>query len=114
MTVSSTTTMSWRSTLARLEPMVVGLLARNQSPLGMVVPALSGAFMQRTVMKLFSSKFEIINLPVDGYLVSRKEQSRTRESSLLMAINELKDPTLSKEEVDEILVFYGLKPDEGL
>ncbi|HEF4760802.1 TPA: hypothetical protein SAN82_003248 [Pseudomonas putida] len=65
-------------------------------------------------MKYYLRKFEILNLPVDGYLVSRKEESRLQESSLLRAINELKDPSLSKEEVDEVLLLYGLLPNDDL
>lgn len=59
-------------------------------------------------MKLYPHKFEILNLPVDGFVVSRGEISRTQDSPLLLAINELKNSKLSKAEVDEVLLFHGL------
>ena len=59
-------------------------------------------------MKLYPRKFEILNLPVDGFVVSRLEITRAQDSPLLSAINELKNSKLSKAEVDEVLLFYGL------
>lgn len=59
-------------------------------------------------MKLYPHKFEILNLPVDGFVVSRGEMSRTQDSPLLLAISELKNSKLSKAEIDEVLLFYGL------
>ncbi len=59
-------------------------------------------------MKLYPHKFEILNLPVDGFVVSRGEISRTQDSPLLLAISELKNSKLSKAEIDEVLLFYGL------
>ncbi len=59
-------------------------------------------------MKLYPHKFEILNLPVDGFVISRGEISRTQDSPLLLAINEQKKTRLSKAEVDEVLLFYGL------
>ncbi|WP_191623017.1 hypothetical protein [Pseudomonas fluorescens] len=108
MTAFSTTTKSWKSVLARLEPKVAGLLAGIQCPFGMVVLVLSRTVMERTVMKLYPYTFEILNLPVDGFVVSKCEISRERGSPLLSAINELGNSKLSSAEVEEVLLFYGL------
>lgn len=59
-------------------------------------------------MKLYPHKFEVLNLPVDGFVVSRGEISRAQDSPLLLAISELKNSKLSKAEIDEVLLFYGL------
>ncbi|WP_147432549.1 hypothetical protein [Pseudomonas sp. WPR_5_2] len=111
MTAFSTTTKSRKSTLARLELHVAGMRARIQTPFDMVVLILSRTGVERTVMKLYSHKFQILNLPVDSFVVSRREVSRTQISSLLSAINELNNSKLSKAELDEILLFYGLIPE---
>jgi hypothetical protein len=100
--------MSWTPVPARLEPKVAGRRARVQCPFGRVVLVLNSTAMERTVMKLYPHKFEILNLPVDGFVVSRGEISRTQDSPLLLAISELKNSKLSKAEIDEVLLFYGL------
>ena len=61
-------------------------------------------------MKLYPYKFQILNLPIDGFVVSRREVSQKQDSTLLTAINELRDSILSNDEFDEVLLFYGLTP----
>lgn len=84
--------------------------ARIHHPPGMAAPVLIARAVERKSMKLYRCNYGILNFPVECFVVPRLEASKAAVSPLLAALNELKQcPTLSEAEINEILLFYGLK-----
>lgn len=63
-------------------------------------------------MKLYRHNYEILNFPVECFIGSRRETAKTPVSPLLSALKELEEcSTRPEAEINEILLFYGLKPE---